>query len=109
LNNLAWLLGEAGDARALDLARRAHALAPSDPSSADPRGWLRVVSGDAPAGLGQLRAAAAAAPGDARIRLRLAEGLARAGEGAEARRVARALLAERPGHEGARLLLQRLD
>jgi Flp pilus assembly protein TadD len=109
LNNLAWLLGETGDARALDLARRAHALAPADPSIADTLGWLLVVAGDTQSGLGHLRAAAAAAPTDARIRLRLAEALARTGDAEEARRLARALLAERPGHEGAQGLLRRLD
>jgi putative PEP-CTERM system TPR-repeat lipoprotein len=45
LNNLAWLYHESGDERALDLARRAHELAPTSPEIMDTYGWIMLSSG----------------------------------------------------------------
>ena len=44
MNNLAWILAESGDARALDLARRAHEQAPGVAEIADTYGWILVRS-----------------------------------------------------------------
>jgi len=48
LNNLAFLLGARQQRleEALTLARRAHALAPGNPSVADTLGWLFFLAGD---------------------------------------------------------------
>ena len=54
LNNLAWLYGEQGDDRALDLAETAHALESDNPAISDTLGWLHVRRGDASRGLALL-------------------------------------------------------
>jgi Flp pilus assembly protein TadD len=45
LNNLAWTLHQLGDPAALDLAQRAHQLAPESAAIADTLGWLLLQSG----------------------------------------------------------------
>lgn len=62
LNNLAWLYGERRDPRALELAERAHSLAPNNPSIADTLGWLHVQNGAPDKGLPLLATAAAGMP-----------------------------------------------
>ncbi|MEA3008752.1 MAG: hypothetical protein QOJ91_444 [Sphingomonadales bacterium] len=66
LNNLAWAYAQTGDYdRALPLARRAWALAPRNPVTADTLGWLLFRSGeDRVRGIALLEQAAHGAPTD---------------------------------------------
>jgi predicted Zn-dependent protease len=88
LNNLAWQCSQAGDARALPLARRAHELAPGNPAIADTLGVLLVAANQAGEGLPLLRQAAAAAPQSAEIAYHLADALRRSGDEAGAQAIA---------------------
>jgi tetratricopeptide (TPR) repeat protein len=73
LNNLAWAYAETGDyGSAVPLARRAWALEPRNPATADTLGWLLYKSGeDRMGGLALLEQAARGAPSDADIRAHL--------------------------------------
>jgi tetratricopeptide (TPR) repeat protein len=73
LNNLAWAYAETGDYdRAVPLARRAWALEPRNPVTADTLGWLLFRSGrDRVRGLALLEQAARGAPTDEEIRAHL--------------------------------------
>lgn len=75
LNNLAWAYAETGDYdRALPLARRAWALDPRNPVTADTLGWLLFRSGkDRVRGVALLEQAARGAPTDEEIRAHLRE------------------------------------
>jgi predicted Zn-dependent protease len=66
LNNLAWAYAGAGDDdRALLYARRAWALAPANPATAETLGWALYRRGDVVQGLAMLQAAARGRPTDA--------------------------------------------
>lgn len=80
LNNLAWLLHEKGDPRALDLAKQAHAAAPKIAEIADTYGWILVERNQAAAGLAVLQAALAGAPGNPDIQYHLAAAYAKSGQ-----------------------------
>jgi predicted Zn-dependent protease len=80
LNNLAWLLHEKGDARALDLAQQAHVAAPKVPEIADTYGWILVQRNQAAAGLDVLQAAMAGAPGNPDIQYHVAAAYAKSGQ-----------------------------
>jgi tetratricopeptide (TPR) repeat protein len=73
LNNLAWAYAETGDYdSAVPLARRAWALEPRNPATADTLGWLLYKSGeDRVGGLALLEQAVRGAPSDAEIRAHL--------------------------------------
>lgn len=73
LNNLAWAYSETGDYdRAIPLARRAAALEPRNPVTADTLGWLLYRSGrDKVRGVALLEQAARGAPTDEEIRAHL--------------------------------------
>jgi len=86
LNNLGWTLGELGDAKALDYAARAHALAPFNPETADTYGWVLTQRGDYVRGIDLLRQATERAPNDPGKRLHLAQALLRSGDKAGARK-----------------------
>jgi len=92
LNNLAWLYFEDGDARALDLAERAHARAPDRAEIIDTYGWLLVKNGRIEQGLSLLEKAAKRSPENGDIRYHLAAGLAEGGDKSRARRELTALL-----------------
>jgi putative PEP-CTERM system TPR-repeat lipoprotein len=79
LNNLAWLLHERGDSRALGLARKAYEITPSVMEVADTYGWILVQTGSAEEGLKVLERAAAAAAGNGDVTYHLAVAQARAG------------------------------
>ena len=85
LNNLAHLLGQEGDERALGLARRARTLAPDEASVADTLGWILVQNGDLNEGLTELRRAVRLAPENPDFRYRLAWALRKDGRLADAR------------------------
>lgn len=92
LNNLAWLYHEAGDQRALDLAKRAYALRPKSASVADTYGWLLAESGKAEEALPILREAAAVTDAAPAVRYHLAAVLARTQRAGEARTILTSLL-----------------
>jgi putative PEP-CTERM system TPR-repeat lipoprotein len=84
-NNLAYVLGELDDPRALGVARRAAALAPGNPDVLDTLGVLLVRHGDAEQGVETLAAACAIAPERADLRLHLARALLKADRTEEAK------------------------
>ncbi|GAB4439255.1 MAG: hypothetical protein OHK0026_05010 [Rhodocyclaceae bacterium] len=86
LNNLAWASYEAKDAKALDYAEQANALAPGNPAIQDTLGWILVEKGELKRGLELLGQAVAKAPQAAELRLHLAKALLRGGRKEEARK-----------------------
>ena len=94
LNNLAWLYHEAGDARALETARKAHGLAPTLPEVMDTYGWILVASGQQEQGLELLMKAADAAPDNPDIRFHLIHARHAAGTDSGARAALEQLLEE---------------
>ena len=83
LNNLANLYQQAGDSRALDTARRARELAPSDPAVADTLGWILVSQGKLDEGTKLVRESADSAP-NPEVYYHLAYALEKSGKGREA-------------------------
>lgn len=86
LNNLAWALGKLKDPKALELAERAHQLAPNQPAIMDTLGVLLVDKGDLQRGLELIGKALALAPQAAEIRLNYAKALIKANRKEEARK-----------------------
>jgi putative PEP-CTERM system TPR-repeat lipoprotein len=80
LNNLAWLLHEKGDARALEMAQQAHKAAPHVAEIADTYGWILVQNNQATAGLDVLQTALSSAPGNPDIQYHVAAAYAKAGQ-----------------------------
>jgi putative PEP-CTERM system TPR-repeat lipoprotein len=79
-NNLAWVLGEMGDPRALEYAEKAYTLAPGVAGINNTYGWLLVQKGDTARGIELLRRAVELAPNDVNKRLILARALVKAGD-----------------------------
>ncbi len=73
INNLAWAYLEIGDSRAEEMARKAHALAPNDPTILDTLGWIMVKKGETQEGLQHLRKAAELSPKNTAIQQHLSE------------------------------------
>jgi putative PEP-CTERM system TPR-repeat lipoprotein len=96
LNNLAWLYHEAGDPRALELAKRAHETAPQSGEIADTYGWILVEQGRVEEGLALLETARAVSPAHPEIRYHYAAALARSGRKEEAIRALHELLHDSP-------------
>jgi putative PEP-CTERM system TPR-repeat lipoprotein len=92
LNNLAWLYDQRGDARGLDLAKRAHELRPDRPEVQDTYGWLLVKAGRVEQGLALIEKAVEGAPGNKDILFHRAAALHRAGESNRARKLLEELL-----------------
>jgi cellulose synthase operon protein C len=92
LNNLAWLYHLEKDARALDVARSAHSLAPNSPAIADTLGWILVSTGHESEGLTILESAAKTANAPPEVLFHYASALATTGKTAEARRELKQLL-----------------
>jgi cellulose synthase operon protein C len=80
LNNLAWLLHQKGDARALQFAQRAHAAAPKIAEIADTYGWILVERDQAAEGLGVLQTALSGAPDNLDIQYHVAAAYAKSGQ-----------------------------
>lgn len=93
LNNLAWLLQERGDRRAVKLGARAARLAPQSAPVLDTAGWAEVQLGDPQQGLALIRRAVALAPTDRDIQYHLAAALAKTGQAEEGRRILERLVA----------------
>jgi len=109
-NNLAYAYQQLRNPGALPAAEKAYALAPANPAVMDTLGWLLVERGDTARGLELLRGAAAKDKA-ADIHYHLAQGLARSGDKAGAKKVLEQLLAgdvSFPQIEGARTLLKQL-
>jgi putative PEP-CTERM system TPR-repeat lipoprotein len=86
LNNLAWILMQTNDPKALEYAERAHQVAPFNPSVLDTLGLAYTKSGDAKRGVTMLRMATTLAPANGEIRLHLAQALVKAGDKPAARK-----------------------
>ncbi|MEL6870935.1 MAG: XrtA/PEP-CTERM system TPR-repeat protein PrsT [Pseudomonadota bacterium] len=84
LNNLAWLYYSRGDARALDLAEQAAALAPDSAPITDTLGWILLENGERQRALTLLQKAHELAPDDPSIGYHLAECLSRNKQRSEA-------------------------
>lgn len=80
LNNLAWALFEAKDARAASVAHEALKLRPDSPDVLDTYGWILTNSGQPAQGLAHLRKASAAAPDNAEIQWHVTYALYLAGD-----------------------------
>jgi Flp pilus assembly protein TadD len=85
LNNLAWLLVQAKDPAARDLAEQAYRLAPFNPNVMDTVGMALVEGGDVARGIQLLRMATNLAPRNNEIRLHLGTALLKSGDVAGAR------------------------
>ena len=86
LNNLAWILGEAGDPKAREYAERAYQLTPFQANVVDTLGWTLVRTGDVARGTQLLRLASNLAPKQSDIRLHLGRALLKSGDKEAARR-----------------------
>ena len=85
LNDLAWVLGQLGDPKALAYAEQANRLAPNQPAMMDTLGVLQVEQGQVAKGTELLRKAVELAPHVGDIRLNLARALFKGGDKAGAR------------------------
>ncbi|MBY0342055.1 MAG: PEP-CTERM system TPR-repeat protein PrsT [Rhodocyclaceae bacterium] len=85
LNDLAWMLGKSGDAKALGYAEQAYKLAPNHPAIMDTLGVLQVEQGQVAKGTALLRKAVELAPQNGDIRLNLARALIKGGDKSGAR------------------------
>ncbi len=101
LNNLAWILHERGDARALDIAGKAYELDPNRPEVADTYGWILFHAGQRDKGLSILQQAHLAYPTQTEIAYHTAVALSDVGRGSEALPILRRLLREYPNSEEA--------
>jgi Flp pilus assembly protein TadD len=80
LNDLAWALGQLGDANAIGYAEKANQLAPNQPAMMDTLGMLQVQQGQVEKGTELLRKAVALAPQAGEIRLNFARALIKSGD-----------------------------
>lgn len=96
LNNLAWHYNAAGNPDALQLARRAHELDPTNANVADTLGWLLLENGDADQAVEILRDAANRAGDNPEIQYHLAAALARSGDRTAAKAIVTRLLESSP-------------
>ena len=101
LNNLAWLLHERGDPRALEIAGKAYELNPNRPEVADTYGWILFTSGERDRGLSILQQAHLAYPTQTEIAYHTAVALDGMGRGNEAVTILRRLLREHPNSDQA--------
>jgi cellulose synthase operon protein C len=92
LNNLAYLYHAAHDPRALELARRAYALAPTSPPIADTLGWILAMSGQVEEAVPLLASAAAKSPKQASVQYHYAWVLAKSGKKSDAKQLLEGLL-----------------
>lgn len=92
LNNLAWIGGESGDAKAIGYAERAAKLAPQSASVLDTLGTLLVKRGETSRGLEYLTKARELAPARFDLRLSHARALVFSGQKDAARKELRAIV-----------------
>ena len=94
LNNLAWVMAQTKDAKALELAEKANQLAPEQPAIMDTLGGILVDKGELERGLELIAKAKTLQPHDPRIRFSLATALMKAGKKAEAKKELEELAAQ---------------
>lgn len=94
LNNLAWLYNQRKDARALDHAERAYALAPRAPLIMDTLGYILISKGNMERGIPLLRQAYELSQKMPEIGYHLAVGLAKTSRAAEAKALLETVLAD---------------
>jgi tetratricopeptide (TPR) repeat protein len=92
LNNLAWIYGESGDSRALQLADRALKVGPDNPAVLDTAGWVQLKVGDKRRGAELIESAAAKVPDDLDIQYHRAVALIEGGKRDEGRAVLETIL-----------------
>jgi len=80
LNNLAWIYLTEGDRRALDLAQKAHKIAPDNPDIQDTLGWILVQQDRAEEALPLLQASARARSDQGAVQYHLAMAYLQLGE-----------------------------
>lgn len=88
LNNLAWMLSEEKNPKALDYAERAHQIAPFNPNVLDTLGVTLAREGNVKRAVPLLEMATRLDPRQAEIRLHYAQVLAQSGDKASARKQA---------------------
>ena len=87
LNNLAWLYGQKGNPKAIEVGERAYWLAPTSPDVMDTLGSLYIARGETAKGIALLGQAHDRAPERADIGYRYAAALEKAGEATKAKGV----------------------
>ncbi|SNC74372.1 putative PEP-CTERM system TPR-repeat lipoprotein [Marinobacter sp. es.048] len=87
LNNLAWIYHQKGDARAIELAKKAFELAPDNAAIADTYGWILLQGGQTEESLPVLEKAHELQPDSEEIAMHLAEAYRANGRDADAKRV----------------------
>lgn len=92
LNNLAWTAGQLKDAKALEYAEKAAALAPDNAAILDTLGVIQIDRGQVEKGLASLTRAVSLAPELLPLRLNLVKAYARLGRPADARKELDALM-----------------
>lgn len=93
LNNLAWVLGQMKDPRAVEYAEKANKISPNQPAIMDTLGSLLVAKGEATRGLELLSKALEQAPNAPALKLNVARALIKVGKLDEARKALRELSA----------------
>ncbi|MGB5834001.1 MAG: XrtA/PEP-CTERM system TPR-repeat protein PrsT [Thiohalocapsa sp.] len=101
LNNLAWILYERADPRALEIAEKAYELNPNRPEVADTLGWILYNRGKPDRGLRILQEAHLAYPAHTEVAYHTAVALDGMGRGKEAVKILRRLLREHPNADQA--------
>jgi cellulose synthase operon protein C len=84
LNNLAVIYQKSSDPRALEFAKKAHIVAPTNAAIGDTLGWIMVKTGDTAGGLKFLQQAQTASPNDPDMLYHLAFALDASGKKTEA-------------------------
>ena len=111
LNNLAWLLQQEKDPRALEYAEKANQITADNPAAMDTLAWILLEQGKTARALGLLQKAVSIAPQLADIRYHLAVALVKSGDKVQARKELELLLKEGkefPTIDEARTLLKQL-
>jgi putative PEP-CTERM system TPR-repeat lipoprotein len=93
LNDLAWLYGETNNPKAVEMARRAYAVAPESPNVTDTLGWLLAGKGDLKEAADLLASAHQRQPNDPSMAYHLATVLAKQGEREKAADLLKPILA----------------
>jgi len=102
LNNLAFLLGEAGDLdAAIGYAQRAYEISPSDATVLDTLGTLLLRKGDITTAYGYIHKATELSPGDQDIQLHLGDALIQTKKYEEAGKVLRTIVTTAPDSQAA--------
>ncbi len=86
LNNLAWIYHTENNPKAVELARKAHDIAPTNPDIADTLGWILVAKGALNEAVRHLEASASQLPTNAAVHYHLGIAYQQLGDHERARR-----------------------